>query len=102
MKKGLIVSASLLATSPLMAQAQEAAGSSDSGYIAIAAALVLGVAAFGGTFAQGKIGAAAMDGISRNPQAQSNMFVSMILGLALIESLVILAFVISFILTGKI
>ena len=56
---------------------------------AIGAGLAIGAAALGGALGQGKIGAAAMDGIARNPQAQKSMFVPMILGLVLIESLVI-------------
>lgn len=59
----------------------------------VAMALTLGIAAFGGTFAQGRIVSSAMDGISRNPQAQSEMFIPMILGLAFIESLVIFALI---------
>lgn len=59
----------------------------------VAMALTLGIAAFGGTFAQGKIVSSAMDGISRNPQAQGDMFIPMILGLAFIESLVIFALI---------
>jgi F-type H+-transporting ATPase subunit c len=51
--------------------------------------------AYGGAIAQGKIGASAVEGISRNPQSQKSMFVSMILGLVLIESLVIYALVIA-------
>ena len=76
--------------------------SGNSAMYALSAALVMGLAALGGAFAQGKIGASAMDGIARNPQAQQNMFVSMIIGLVLIESLVIYALVISFLLVGKI
>ncbi|MEZ4871001.1 MAG: ATP synthase F0 subunit C [Bdellovibrionales bacterium] len=67
----------------------------------MSAGLAIAVAALGGALGQGKIGAAAMDGIARNPQAQKNMFVPMILGLVLIESLVIYALVIAFNLAGK-
>ena len=59
----------------------------------VAMALTLGIVALGGTFAQGRIVSSAMDGISRNPQAQSEMFIPMILGLAFIESLVIFALI---------
>lgn len=104
MKKiALALASAVIASSPLVAQAQDSgSSSSDAGLIALAAALVIGIAVVGGAFAQGKIGAAAMDGIARNPQAQSNMFVSMIIGLVLIESLVIYALVIAFQLVGKI
>ena len=72
------------------------------GYIAIAAGLGLGLAVVGGALSQGKICAAAMEGIARNPNAQKNMFVSMIIGLVLIESLVIYMLLVSFNLLGKI
>lgn len=71
------------------------------GLYAIATALAISVAVLGGALGQGKIGASAMEGLSRNPGAQKNMFVSMILGLAFIESLVIFAFVVAFLIVGK-
>ena len=43
--------------------------------------------------AQGRAAAAAYDGICRNPGAAEKVFTPMILGLALIESLVLLGFV---------
>lgn len=61
------------------------------------AAIGLGIAAFGGALGQGKTAAAALEGIARNPGAQNKIFTPMILGLALIESLVIYAFVIALI-----
>jgi F-type H+-transporting ATPase subunit c len=79
-----------------------AAASGNAGYYALAAGLAIGVAALGGALGQGQIGAAAMDGIARNPQAAKAMFVPMIVGLALVESLVIYALVVAFMLQGKI
>jgi F-type H+-transporting ATPase subunit c len=60
-------------------------------------ALTIAIAAFGGALAQGRTAAAALEGISRNPAAQGKVFVPMIIGLALIESLVLYAFVIALI-----
>ncbi|MEC7523762.1 MAG: ATP synthase F0 subunit C [Myxococcota bacterium] len=71
-------------------------------FYALAAALSIGVAAFGGALAQGRASAAALEGIARNPNASGKIFVPMILGLALIESLVIYALIISFQLLGAI
>ncbi|MBI2646392.1 MAG: ATP synthase F0 subunit C, partial [Deltaproteobacteria bacterium] len=51
---------------------------------------------------QGKAAASALEGIARNPGASDKIFVPMIIGLALIESLVIYALVIAFMLAGKI
>ncbi|HNZ04181.1 MAG TPA: ATP synthase F0 subunit C [Myxococcota bacterium] len=70
-------------------------------FVALAAGFGIAIAAFGGAIAQGKAVTAAMEGIARNPGAQGKMFVPMILGLALIESLVIYSLVISFSLIGK-
>jgi len=72
------------------------------GLIAIAAGFGLGLAALGGGLAQGRAAAAALDGIARNPGAAGQIRGPMILGLALIESLVIYALIIAFILVGKI
>ncbi|MDP7321951.1 MAG: ATP synthase F0 subunit C [Bacteriovoracaceae bacterium] len=69
--------------------------------IALAAAIAIGLAALGGTMAQGKAASAALEGIARNPEAQGKIFTPMILGMALIESLVILGFVIAFMIQGK-
>ncbi len=70
--------------------------------LALAAGLGLGIAAFGGALGQGRAGAAALEGIARNPGASGKIFTPMILALALIESLVIYSLVISLILSGKI
>lgn len=102
MKKAFLLLTAIFASLPALAQeAAEVATSSNAGMFALAAGFTMGIAALGGAFAQGKIGAAAMDGIARNPQAQGNMFVSMIIGLVLIESLVIYALVIAFMIVGK-
>ena len=66
----------------------------------IAAGLGIAIAAFGGALGQGRAAAAALDGIARNPNASGKLFVPMILGLALIESLVIYALIISFQIVG--
>lgn len=59
-------------------------------------AIGLGIAALGGALGQGKATAAALEGIARNPAAAGKIFTPMIIGLALIESLVLYAFVIAF------
>lgn len=69
---------------------------------AIAAGLAIAIAAFGGALGQARVGAAAMEGIARNPQSQKIMFIPMIIVLALIESFVIFSFAIAMIIAGKI
>lgn len=80
------------------AHATSAAG--DKGLIGLGAGLAIGIAALGGALGQAKTAAAALEGIARNPAAQGKIFTPMIIGLALIESLVIYAFVIAFFLNG--
>ena len=70
-------------------------------WIGLAIGLGMGIAAFGGALGQGRAAAAALDGIARNPGASGKIFTPMILGLALIESLVIYSLLISFMLLGK-
>ena len=86
--------------------AQEAGGAGAAGstliqWSIITAGFPLGIAAFGGALGQGRASAAALDGIARNPSAADKLFTPMILGLALIESLVIYALIISFVLVFK-
>ena len=67
----------------------------------IGAAFVLGIAAAAGAIGQSKAIAAAVEGIARNPSAAAPIRLSMIIGLALIESLVIYALVIAFVIQNK-
>jgi F-type H+-transporting ATPase subunit c len=70
--------------------------------LALSAGIAIGLAVLGGATGQGKAAAAALEGISRNPGAADRIQTPMILGLALIESLVLFGFVIAFLLQGKI
>ncbi len=70
--------------------------------LAIGAGLAIGLAAFGGGLGQGRAASSALEGIARNPGAAAKIQTPMIIGLALIESLVIYALVIAFLLQGKI
>ena len=96
--------ATALVLVPAMAFAQDAqANKFDSNkWLAAAAGFAIGIAALGGTMGQGRTAAAALEGISRNPGAAARIQTPMILGLALIESLVLFALVIAFFLQNKI
>jgi F-type H+-transporting ATPase subunit c len=72
------------------------------GLLGLGAGLGIGLAALGGGIGQGRAAGAALDGIARNPGARAQIFTPMLIGLALIESLVIYALIISFILVGKV
>jgi F-type H+-transporting ATPase subunit c len=51
--------------------------------------LAVAITAFGGTAAQSRAASVALEGIARNPSAADKLMTPMILGLALMESLVI-------------
>ena len=70
--------------------------------IALGAGFSIGLAALGGGIGQGIAMMGALEGIARNPNAYDKIFTPMIIGLALIESLVIYALVIAFMLQGRI
>ncbi|NOY27335.1 MAG: ATP synthase F0 subunit C [Oligoflexia bacterium] len=89
----------LLVSTP--AFAQDGGADMWKGYVGIGAGIAIGVAALGGGIGQGRAVAAALEGIARNPQASGKLFTPMIIGLAMIESLVIYALVIGFQLQGK-
>jgi F-type H+-transporting ATPase subunit c len=89
---------------PVVAMAEEKGASNENDMkmaAYIGAGIAIGLGALGGTLGQGRAAASALEGIARNPGAASKIQTPMILGLALIESLVLLAFLIGFLLQGK-
>ena len=70
--------------------------------IAIAAGVAVALAAFGAALGQGRVGAAAMESIGRNPNAADKLFLPLVLTLALLEALALYGFVIAILLQGKI
>ncbi len=95
-RKALLLVSTLVITLGTSA-AMAAEGGATDPYASLGAALAIGIAAFGGALGQGKTAATALEGIARNPAASNKIFVPMIIGLALIESLVLYAFVIAFV-----
>ena len=65
-------------------------------YRALAAGVGFAIAVFGGAIGQSRIGAAACEGAARNPGVAGRIQTMMILGLALIESLVLFALLVVF------
>lgn len=65
----------------------------DGGWSAFGFGLALGLAVLGGTLAQGFAAANAFQAIARNPAAATKLNAPFFVGLALIESLVIFAWV---------
>ena len=87
---------------PEVFAASEGAGDLAKQGMGLGAGLGIGVAAGFAGVGQGVATAAALVGIARNPGAASTIQTPMIIGLALIESLVIYALLIAFLLQGKI
>ncbi|MBI3581176.1 MAG: ATP synthase F0 subunit C [Nitrospinae bacterium] len=102
MKKSTVL---LLATVAVLfaAPAAFAAGGGEhnpiaSASVVVAAVLGLGIAAFGCGNAMGRAISGALEATARNPGAYQRLFPSMLIGLALIESLVIYTFIVVLIL----
>lgn len=88
----------MLAALPVLAQAPvDHPVDNNAGMKAIAAGVGFAIAVVGGALGQSRIGAAACEGAARNPGAAAKIQTMMILGLALIESLVLFALVIVFV-----
>lgn len=66
--------------------------------LALAAGFGLPIAVLGAAMAQGRIGASALEGIARQPEAAGRIQTTMIIALALVESLAIYALLVSLIL----
>ncbi len=69
---------------------------------ATAAGFGIAIAAFGCGIGQGLGLKSAVEGIARNPESSGKVTVTMLIGLAMIESLCIYALVISLMLLGKV
>ena len=96
------VAVTLLSSSFALAQGVDPAIADRDKWLGLGAALAIGLSALGGGIGQGHAAGSALEGIARNPQASGKIFVPMIVGLALIESLVIYGLLIAFQLFGKI
>jgi F-type H+-transporting ATPase subunit c len=94
-----------LTTMPALAMASDApdagGGGSEKFAIALATGFAIGIAALGGALGQGRAASAALEGIARNPGAAGKIVTPMIIGLALIESLVIYGLVVAILLWLK-
>jgi len=65
--------------------------------LALAAGLGVPIAVISSALAQGRIGASALEGIARQPEASGKIQTAMIIALALVESLAIYALLVSLI-----
>ena len=84
---------------PMVAMAQEHASSGESSWgYALGAGLAIGLAGLGCGIGQGLGLRSAVEGVARNPEASGKVTVTLLIGLALIESLCIYALVVALIL----
>ncbi len=107
MRKSLVLGLSMLVTLlwaslALAAEPGGAAGASASlgtffSYAVLAAGIGIGIAAFGTGIGQGLAVKSSVEGIARNPEASGKITVTMLIGLAMIESLCIYALVVALI-----
>ena len=74
----------------------------DSGLIALAAAIAIAVSTIFPAIGQGMTSKAAMESIARQPDAANNIRSTLIIALALMEALTIYGLLIGFILASKI
>lgn len=94
MKKNLVLSLLTLGLAlPVFAQD---AGTVATNWPLVAAAIGLAIAAAGCGLGQGRATAAACESLARNPGAAGTIRVALIIGLALIESLVLYALLVVF------
>ena len=74
----------------------------DSAIIAIAAAISIAFSTIGPALGQGKTAAAAMESIARQPDAAGEIRSSLIISMAMMESLTIYGLLIAFMLVAKV
>jgi F-type H+-transporting ATPase subunit c len=91
----------MLVAMPVYAQAGPQADHSFFWALPIGAGIAIGIAAGLCGLGQGKATASAVEALARNPGARPGIFIFLLLGLALIESLGLYALVIAFKIVGK-
>ncbi len=96
-----MVAVALIVVSNTAFAADEAAKAAAAQWIPIAMGFGLAIAAAFGALGQSKAIAAAVESIARQPEAAGNIRGALIIGLALIETLVIYVLLICFFLNGK-
>jgi F-type H+-transporting ATPase subunit c len=91
-----VILVTLALAAPAVAEEPGAAPAGKNIFQYIGAAFAIGIAAAFGSLGQGRGLSAACEAIGRNPGAVGPIRITMIIGLALIESLVIYALIIAF------
>lgn len=71
-------------------------------FLAIAAALCIGLGVLGASKAMGMIAKAALEGTARQPEMGNKLFTSMLIAMALVEALAIYCLLIAFMILAKV
>ena len=95
MRKALTILASLFVAMPAFAQGTAPAAGPN--WVAITSGFAMAIAVALAALGQGRVAAAACEGMARNPGARPGIQLALILGLAFIESLVLFTLVIIFV-----
>src|SRR5262245_65878225 len=91
----------MLVATPVYAQGAPASANQGNWSLAIGAGIGLGIAAGLCGLGQGRATGSAVEAMARNPGARPGIFIFLLLGLALIESLALYALVIAFRITAR-
>ncbi len=70
------------------------------GWGPLAAAIAMGLGAFGAASGQGKAASAALEGIARNPSSKSEVFTPLLIALVFMEFQALMCFAIAFTVKG--
>ncbi|MFH1564335.1 MAG: ATP synthase F0 subunit C, partial [bacterium] len=90
------------ATATTVAATSGSAWFGNNAFLAIAAALCIGLGALGASKAMGRIAKAALEGTARQPEVGGRLFTTMLIAMALVEALAIYCLLIAFMLLAKI
>ena len=91
----MVAIAAMLISTPALAEGPAATATWGWG---VGAGFTMGLAVLGGTYAQGNAARGFYESVSRNPQAADKISTNFLVGLAFIESLVLFAAAIAFLL----
>ncbi len=96
-----VVMALMCVAMPVYAQGGGTSANTGNWSLAIGAGIGIGIAAGLCGIGQGRATGSAVEALARNPGARPGIFIFLLLGLALIESLALYALVIAFRISGK-
>lgn len=94
-KIGTKLAVAVATLAPVASALAEDGATSGSALGPIGAGLAIGMAVIGGGLGQGRAVGSMLESFGRNPSVGGKLLVPMLIGMALIESLVILAFVVA-------